>query len=621
MTDEHQEPGEDTGSSGAPETDALEAPGTGDLGPPPSTSAAQTAASTGKAVAQKGLEVGVKKATGSDMAVSALRGAQKAKSGDVVGGAQDVAAAGAGALTTAAVAYTGVGAPVAGAAGSVVTSIFQTKAFRYVLTAIAGVLVAGIVLQMVLVTLVAAAVVGVVIPATSRATAFPAACSDSGQGATGPSDVVGGDIEEKVWNYLRGAGYSEEQTAGVMGNVERESKFNPWASQNKSTTPAESSGWGLVQWTADRHGAVRDAVVADLGDRFYVGAPNLGTLPSGMSDEDVDTMVLFQMRYIIRELETTEQAAGKHLASTTTVEDATLSFESKYERAGVSALDERVANAKAFYEQYSGSPVPDSGGTDPGGVVDSVGTDPEPATDDGPDPDAGATVPSDVTDALGSSGTSGCEGSTITPGTGTGSVTPCPEGGEGCVNISALTKPSSSLSCPDGTSDGGTTTAYYEGNGVPIRLCALDGVTDAGGRKVLMNATIAPAFLAFYADAQAAGLNLTFNSSYRSHATQQSIYSRSPGNAARPGWSNHEFGMAFDVGGFSASYSRNNCGSTQTPEKACSYPGSGDQLTRWKTLREIGLKHGMYIHDQEFWHIEFIPSGTHRGRNIPIYEG
>jgi len=29
----------------------------------------------------------------------------------------------------------------------------------------------------------------------------------------------------------------------------------------------------------------------------------------------------------------------------------------------------------------------------------------------------------------------------------------------------------------------------------------------------------------------------------------------------------------------------------------------------------------MYIHDQEFWHIEFIPSGTHRGQNIPVHEG
>lgn len=557
---------------------------------------------------QKVAETGVKKATGSDIAVDALHSAQKVKNGDVVGGAQNLAASGANAATTAAVGATGVGAPVATLAGSTVGSVVNSKLGRY---AIIGILVGALVAGGAVVggaTLLAAGTVGVISAVIGEDVTSASVCSDSSIPSSGPGQVVGSDIEEKVWNYLRGAGYTEEQTAGVMGNIKRESQFNPWAAENASTAPAVGKGWGLVQWTADRHASVRDAVIAELGDDFYVGAPSIATLPSEMSEDDVDTMVLFQMRYIIRELETNEQAAGRHLASTTTVEEATRSFESKYERAGVTAIDERIANAKAYFEQYSGSPVPDSGGTDPG----EAGAEPA---------EAPPAAPADVSDSVGSASNSGCSGTSIAPGGGVGAVIPCPDGDAGCVNIAALTKPSSSLTCPDGTTDGGTTTAYYKGNGVPIRLCAPSGVTDIGGRPVLMNATIAPAFLAFYNEAQSAGLDLSFTSSYRSHASQQSIYARSPGNAARPGWSNHEFGMAFDVAGFSASYNRNNCGSTQTPENACSYPGSGAELERWKKLREIGLKHGMYIHDQEFWHIEFIPSGTHRDRNIPVYEG
>src|SRR5699024_11979234 len=103
-----------------------------------------------------------------------------------------------------------------------------------------------------------------------------------------------------------------------------------------------------------------------------------------------------------------------------------------------------------------------------------------------------------------------------------------------CVHIAALTNPSASLSCPDGTSDHGTTTAYYKGTGVQVRLCTLDGATDASNRPIIMNATIAPAFVAFWNEAKQAGIDLSFTSTYRSHAKQESLYASSPGGAARP---------------------------------------------------------------------------------------
>lgn len=601
MADEHQHPGDDTGDTRTPDDEPLDAPGSGDLGSDSHEAPTSKGPSVGKDLAQKGAEAGVKKATGSDVAVSALRGAQKARKGDIVGGAQDVTASGAGAATTAALGATGVGAPVAGAAGSAVTSLFQTKAFRIVIAAIAALVVVVMVLQTVIISSIAAASLGVLTSSISQTSAFTGedACVDTGApGGGGPSSVVGGDIEEKVWNYLRGAGYSEQQTAGVMGNIERESGFNPFIAQGSASTPTTSSGWGLVQWTAGRHAEVRDAVVAELGEQFYIAAPSMEQLPESMTDEDVDKMVLFQMGYIIGELEGVEKAAGDHLASTTTVEEATRSFEAKYERSGITAIDERIANAQAFYDQYSGTAVPDAGGTES-----------TPSTDE-----TASAIPA------GDSGAD-CTGSSISPGSETGSVTPCPSGTPGCVNITALIRPSASLSCPAGTTDHGTATAYYQGQGRPIRLCALDGVTDLNGRPIVMNATVAPEFVEFWNEAEAQGLELTITSSYRSHAKQQSLYANSPGGAARPGWSNHEFGMAFDIGGFPASYSRHNCGPTQTPESACSYPDTGADLERWKKLRELGLKHGMYIHDEEFWHIEFIPSGLHRGRNIDVYEG
>ncbi len=39
--------------------------------------------------------------------------------------------------------------------------------------------------------------------------------------------LTGGSVEEQVWNYLRGLGFSEESTAGIMGNFCQESSMDP----------------------------------------------------------------------------------------------------------------------------------------------------------------------------------------------------------------------------------------------------------------------------------------------------------------------------------------------------------------------------------------------------------
>src|SRR5690625_5213409 len=160
MTDEYSRPGQDTGESTAPDDEALDGPGSGDLGSDTDESPVAEAPSTGKVLAQQGAEFGVKKATGSDVAVATLRGAQKARKGDITGGAQDVAASGIGAATALAVGSTGIGAPVAGLAGSAATSLAQTKAFRIAVVALAAIMVIVLVIQAAIIAAVSAAVAG-----------------------------------------------------------------------------------------------------------------------------------------------------------------------------------------------------------------------------------------------------------------------------------------------------------------------------------------------------------------------------------------------------------------------------------------------------------------------------
>lgn len=523
--------------------------------------------------------------------------------------AQQGAALAAGAAAGAAVGVV-TGGTGTGLASNAVTKFVGSKNLKRNIALLLAFLMIPTLIQIGAVISVSAGLGAIVAGQQSKDAQQAAACGAPGSAVdavTGGMELSGSGVEEQVWNYLSGAGFTPEQTAGIMGNIGRESGFNPFRAQGDTASPKTSAGWGLVQWTAERHVAIRDAVVSDpsLGEKYYVAAPSRDAMPAGMTTDDVNAVTLFQLRYIIRELQTNEKAAGDALKQTTTVEDATRVFESEYERAGVAALAERQANAQQYYARFSGLSAPVDPAAASGEDADLAGGAPSAAESTAPAEGEAAAEP-----APGDPCATGITGSVQA-----GQVAPCPDGNPACVNLQALTQTSVTLICPPGTTDAGIADGYVEGQLIPIRLCNLDGATDASGRPIQMNATIAAQFVGFYNDMAAAGYPVTISSTFRTMAKQISLQGA---NAAKPGKSNHQFGMAFDIGNFNGSYSRNNC-SGHTEERACIPPGGAD--ARWQTMRDIGLKHGMYIHDQEFWHIEFLPSGLHRGRNIPVYNG
>lgn len=50
---------------------------------------------------------------------------------------------------------------------------------------------------------------------------------------------------EIIWSYFKAQGWTANAVAGLCGNMEQESTFNPGLEETGST----SDGWGLVQWT------------------------------------------------------------------------------------------------------------------------------------------------------------------------------------------------------------------------------------------------------------------------------------------------------------------------------------------------------------------------------------
>ena len=55
------------------------------------------------------------------------------------------------------------------------------------------------------------------------------------------------EIEQQVWQYLRGKGLPEVSVAGAMGNIDAESDFDP-----NQIEAGNSIGFGLVQWSFER---------------------------------------------------------------------------------------------------------------------------------------------------------------------------------------------------------------------------------------------------------------------------------------------------------------------------------------------------------------------------------
>lgn len=148
------------------------------------------------------------------------------------------------------------------------------------------------------------------------------------EGQTAKVGAVGSTTQEKVWNYLRGKGLSEHAVAGIMGNIERESRFTPGAQEQGGT------GIGLVQWSFGRADNLRNYAKK-----------------KGKSWKDLNT----QLDFLWHELTTTEVSALAALKSSKSVTGAANAFQQKFERAGVVMQGQRNAAAEKYYKQFKGT--------------------------------------------------------------------------------------------------------------------------------------------------------------------------------------------------------------------------------------------------------------------------
>ena len=132
-----------------------------------------------------------------------------------------------------------------------------------------------------------------------------------------------------IANKLKGAGYSKAHIAGVLGNFQLESGFNPRVNEGgKVGAPMGVGGYGFGQWTGGRQtGLVNFA----KQQKMDPGDPNL------------------QAKFLLYELEGPEKKAAAYLKEAVSPEESARRFLTDFERAGIPKTKQRQEAARAIY--------------------------------------------------------------------------------------------------------------------------------------------------------------------------------------------------------------------------------------------------------------------------------
>jgi uncharacterized protein YabE (DUF348 family) len=119
--------------------------------------------------------------------------------------------------------------------------------------------------------------------------------------------------EAITWNYLLAHGYTRNQTAGIMGNLQQEHGFR-------------TDGDGIVQWTGGRKA-------------------NLMSRPDPYN-------IYTQLDFMLEELNGGYARANANIKASTSVEQAVVAFQNGYEGCGVCMQSNRIQFAYAILERH-----------------------------------------------------------------------------------------------------------------------------------------------------------------------------------------------------------------------------------------------------------------------------
>lgn len=181
----------------------------------------------------------------------------------------------------------------------------------------------------------------------------------------GGGGLSGSTNPEKVFNYFTGKGLSAAAAAGIMGNMQAESTFNPFRMQDpplSNVLPIDShseymKAFGLVQWDGGRRQDILNAISGKWPD-FQTTIDAYGQSADGSSSAPQnDDYLSFELDWIWQELNGSYQSALSGLQAVQNTSDgarqASVVWDTRYEISDGSASDYRADNAAGFFDQFS----------------------------------------------------------------------------------------------------------------------------------------------------------------------------------------------------------------------------------------------------------------------------
>lgn len=157
----------------------------------------------------------------------------------------------------------------------------------------------------------------------------------------------------KIWTFLINKGFSKAATAGIMGNWEQESGYDPTADEGGEGGATGYGGYGIAQWTGGRR----------------------ETLFAMASAKGIDVADLqFQLEHFYWEITEGDEANSfsiygglsgglDEFKGFTDPIAACLTFEESYERAGIPVMGARYEYAQAVFEWDGGKAANGSDGS------------------------------------------------------------------------------------------------------------------------------------------------------------------------------------------------------------------------------------------------------------------
>lgn len=199
---------------------------------------------------------------------------------------------------------------------------------------------------------------------------------------TGNSSLAGNNNAEMIWNYFIGKGLKPVAVAGIMGNFQQESGFDPAVKQNytKKALPDDGdgkTGYGIAQWTSQgrQAGLFAQMRAANL-QQYYGSGWGHPEKNKEMPIEDRSKLLLVELNYAWDSDSTKISDLADQLNATTTEtgdDGSTVLFHKLFERSAdnASQIQERVDSATSILEDFKG--VTGEGSTGISGCSESLG--------------------------------------------------------------------------------------------------------------------------------------------------------------------------------------------------------------------------------------------------------